>query len=72
MRKKIVATEDGVTLTGSDSDIPIESFIPRVEDDDVRSKYQIGGFLNEIYLKPLLGICHPKGLFITKCPRIYR
>lgn len=30
---KIVATEDGVTLTGSDSDISIESFIPRVEDD---------------------------------------
>ena len=25
---KIIATEDGVTLTGSDSDISIESFIP--------------------------------------------
>jgi DNA polymerase III subunit beta len=30
---KIVATEEGVTLTGSDSDISIESFIPREEDD---------------------------------------
>jgi DNA polymerase III subunit beta len=30
---KIVATEDGITLTGSDSDISIESFIPREEDD---------------------------------------
>ncbi|WP_141434450.1 DNA polymerase III subunit beta [Bacillus sp. 03113] len=30
---KIVATEDGVTLTGSDSDISIESFIPIDEDD---------------------------------------
>lgn len=29
---KIVATEDGVTLTGSDSDISIESFIPSEED----------------------------------------
>ncbi|PLR78312.1 DNA polymerase III subunit beta [Bacillus sp. V3-13] len=28
---KIVATEDGVTLTGSDSDISIESFIPHEE-----------------------------------------
>ena len=26
---KIVATEEGVTLTGSDSDISIESFIPK-------------------------------------------
>ncbi|MFE7064624.1 DNA polymerase III subunit beta [Sutcliffiella sp. NPDC057660] len=29
---KIVATEEGVTLTGSDSDISIESFIPNEED----------------------------------------
>lgn len=28
---KIVATEDGVTLTGSDADISIESFIPTEE-----------------------------------------
>jgi DNA polymerase III subunit beta len=31
---KIVATMDGVTLTGSDSDISIESFIPKEEDGD--------------------------------------
>ncbi|PLR94025.1 DNA polymerase III subunit beta [Bacillus sp. T33-2] len=31
---KIVATEDGVTLTGSDSDISIESFIPKEEAGD--------------------------------------
>ncbi len=31
---KIVATEEGVTLTGSDSDISIESFIPKVENDN--------------------------------------
>ena len=31
---KIVATEEGVTLTGSDSDISIESFIPKEEDGD--------------------------------------
>ncbi|WML42479.1 DNA polymerase III subunit beta [Neobacillus sp. PS3-40] len=31
---KIVATTDGVTLTGSDSDISIESFIPREENGD--------------------------------------
>ena len=30
---KIEATEEGVTLTGSDSDISIESFIPKEEDD---------------------------------------
>ncbi|WP_078378434.1 DNA polymerase III subunit beta [Sutcliffiella halmapala] len=30
---KIVATEEGVTLTGSDSDISIESFIPCEEED---------------------------------------
>ncbi|WP_062200913.1 DNA polymerase III subunit beta [Massilibacterium senegalense] len=32
---KIVATEEGVTLTGSDSDISIERFIPAEEDDEV-------------------------------------
>ncbi len=31
---KIVVTEDGVTLTGSDSDISIESFIPKEEAGD--------------------------------------
>ncbi|WP_436374364.1 DNA polymerase III subunit beta [Cytobacillus sp. BC1816] len=31
---KIVASEEGVTLTGSDSDISIESFIPKEEDGD--------------------------------------
>lgn len=31
---KIVASEDGVTLTGSDSDISIESFIPKEEAGD--------------------------------------
>ena len=31
---KIIATEEGVTLTGSDSDISIESFIPAEEDGD--------------------------------------
>lgn len=31
---KITANEDGVTLTGSDSDISIESFIPREEEGD--------------------------------------
>ncbi|WP_017725795.1 DNA polymerase III subunit beta [Halalkalibacterium ligniniphilum] len=30
---KIVATEEGVTLTGSDSDVSIETFIPVEEDD---------------------------------------
>ena len=29
---KVVATEEGVTLTGSDADISIESFIPVEED----------------------------------------
>jgi DNA polymerase III subunit beta len=29
---KIEAKEDGITLTGSDSDISIESFIPKEED----------------------------------------
>ncbi|MDF2902738.1 MAG: polymerase subunit beta [Bacillus sp. (in: firmicutes)] len=31
---KIVATNEGVTLTGSDSDISIESFIPKEESND--------------------------------------
>ncbi|HJV17395.1 MAG TPA: DNA polymerase III subunit beta [Bacillales bacterium] len=31
---KIVATNEGVTLTGSDSDISIESFIPKEEEED--------------------------------------
>jgi DNA polymerase III subunit beta len=30
---KIVVSEEGVTLTGSDSDVSIESFIPKDEDD---------------------------------------
>ncbi|WP_071393107.1 DNA polymerase III subunit beta [Bacillus tuaregi] len=30
---KIVASDEGVTLTGSDSDVSIESFIPKEEDD---------------------------------------
>lgn len=30
---KIVATEEGITLTGSDSDISIESFIPKTEEE---------------------------------------
>ncbi|MBN6889950.1 DNA polymerase III subunit beta [Cytobacillus horneckiae] len=32
---KIVASEEGVALTGSDSDISIESFIPKNEEDEV-------------------------------------
>ena len=32
---KIVATDEGVTLTGSDSDVSIESFIPKDEEDKV-------------------------------------
>ena len=31
---KITATNEGVTLTGSDSDISIESFIPKEEAED--------------------------------------
>lgn len=31
---KMVASNDGVTLTGSDSDVSIESFIPKEEDGD--------------------------------------
>jgi len=40
---KIVATEEGVTLTGSDSDISIESFIPKEEDDTVIVEIQRPG-----------------------------
>lgn len=32
---KVVATDEGVSLTGSDSDISIESFIPKEEADEV-------------------------------------
>lgn len=32
---KIVASDEGVALTGSDSDISIESFIPKTEEDEV-------------------------------------
>ncbi|MCE4051979.1 MULTISPECIES: DNA polymerase III subunit beta [Bacillaceae] len=40
---KIVATEEGVTLTGSDSDISIESFIPKEENDSVIVEIQRPG-----------------------------
>ncbi len=40
---KIVATEEGVTLTGSDSDISIESFIPKEENDTVIAEIQRPG-----------------------------
>ncbi|MGG0740467.1 DNA polymerase III subunit beta [Niallia taxi] len=40
---KIVATEEGVTLTGSDSDISIESFIPREENETVIVEIQRPG-----------------------------
>ncbi|MBB6445409.1 DNA polymerase III subunit beta [Bacillus benzoevorans] len=32
---KIVASDEGVTLTGSDSDVSIESFIPKEEEDKI-------------------------------------
>jgi DNA polymerase III subunit beta len=55
---KIVASSEGVTLTGSDSDISIESFIPKEEDGDelVDIKEQGGivlqaKFFNEIVRK---------------------
>ena len=32
---KIVATEEGVSLTGSDSDVSIESFIPKEDGEKV-------------------------------------
>lgn len=42
---KIVATEEGVTLTGSDSDISIERFIPAEEDDNVHIELKTPGSL---------------------------
>ena len=43
---KIVATEEGVTLTGSDSDISIESFIPNEEDGTENAEIiQTGGIV---------------------------
>ncbi|WP_339148264.1 MULTISPECIES: DNA polymerase III subunit beta [unclassified Sutcliffiella] len=40
---KIVATEEGVTLTGSDSDISIESFIPCEEEGSENVEVQTAG-----------------------------
>lgn len=40
---KIVASEEGVTLTGSDSDISIESFIPKEEDEQEIVEIQQAG-----------------------------
>lgn len=40
---KIVTTEEGVKLTGSDSDISIESFIPKEEEDKVIVEVQQPG-----------------------------
>ncbi|ART74561.1 DNA polymerase III subunit beta [Sutcliffiella horikoshii] len=40
---KIVATEEGVTLTGSDSDISIESFIPCEEDGSENVEVKTAG-----------------------------
>ncbi|KPB04463.1 DNA polymerase III subunit beta [Bacillus sp. CHD6a] len=40
---KIVATEEGVTLTGSDSDISIESFIPCEEDGSENVEVRTAG-----------------------------
>jgi DNA polymerase III subunit beta len=55
---KVVATEDGVTLTGSDSDISIESFLPKEEDgNEIVEIHQTGGvvlqakFFSEIVKK---------------------
>jgi len=55
---KIEATSEGVTFTGSDSDISIESFIPKEEDgDELVEIRQTGGivlqarFFNEIVRK---------------------
>ena len=43
---KIMAHEEGVTLTGSDSDISIESFIPKEEDGkEIVSIQQAGGII---------------------------
>lgn len=35
---KIVATEEGISLTGSDSDISIESFIPAEENGTIHAE----------------------------------
>lgn len=55
---KIVASNEGLTFTGSDSDISIESFIPKEEDgDEIVEVIQTGGvvlnarFFNEIVRK---------------------
>ncbi|KAB7707633.1 DNA polymerase III subunit beta [Bacillus aerolatus] len=55
---KIDATEEGIKLTGSDSDISIESFIPKEEEDQVIADIkQVGSivlnarFFNEIVKK---------------------
>ncbi|RDI40869.1 DNA polymerase III subunit beta [Falsibacillus pallidus] len=43
---KIIAAEEGVTLTGSDSDISIESFIPKEEEgDEIVEVKQTGGIV---------------------------
>ncbi|CAM4202473.1 DNA polymerase III subunit beta [Lederbergia lenta] len=43
---KIIASEDGVTFTGSDSDISIESFIPKEEDgNEIIDIKQSGGIV---------------------------
>lgn len=43
---KIIADEDGITLTGSDSDISIESFIPKEEDgNEIVAIQQTGGIV---------------------------
>ena len=42
---KVVATEEGVTLTGSDADISIESFIPVEEDGKIVEIAQSGSIV---------------------------
>lgn len=43
---KITASEEGITFTGSDSDISIESFVPREEDgDEIAVIQQTGGIV---------------------------
>ncbi|GER67298.1 DNA polymerase III subunit beta [Weizmannia acidilactici] len=43
---KIVASEDGITFTGSDSDISIESFVPKEEDgDEIAAIQETGGIV---------------------------
>lgn len=55
---KLVVTDDGVTLTGSDSDISIETIIPKIEDENVIVEVERTGsivlqarFFNEIVKK---------------------